>query len=266
MPYSTREFFLAMPVIQDYIFQFVREAAHGMRDSTYQFTFRMSDEYEEYEAPLKVAKENVPQFDYTGWTAKNRSEFNCFIEIDEVMFERAKKISLVTRKHITESLGILVGSKPRKQPFLPPARCTEGKGVLILPWCGWDEAVSLQKKMKDATVVDYREDLPVNMEYIRNCEIDTVEGIIAPASALTHLAAAYNRAVVEIFPDEESYRMYNNEGINKYQAIIGNPSVEDIKQAWRNVCPIDSGSNIQSDELEILTEPLPYSAENVEEK
>jgi hypothetical protein len=268
MPFNPREFFLAMPVIQDYIFQYVQEAAHGIRDPVYQFTFRMSDEFEDYEAPLKVAKENAPQFDYTGWTGKNRSEFTCFIELDEVMFERAKKISHITKKHITESLGILIGSKPRKQPLLPPARCIEGKGVLILNWDGtrlMEDAVALQNWIgKDTDSANLKE--PISMNDVDILDIDTATGVIGPASVLTHLAAAYNRTVVEIFSDEESYRLYNNEGIDRYQAIIGSPTIDNIKEAWRNVCPIDTGPNMKLDELEIQTEPQVFSVENAEEK
>src|SRR5208282_5815960 len=99
MPDDPREFFLAMPVVQDYIFQYVQEVARGFRERDYQFTFRMKDCYEKYEAALKVAKELTPEFDYTGWSGKRRDEFNCFIDFD---FAAAEKIARCTGKHIVE--------------------------------------------------------------------------------------------------------------------------------------------------------------------
>src|SRR5580692_13080085 len=111
MPEDPREFFLAMAVVQAYIYEYLHEVHFRIREPFYQFAFRMNEDYAPYEAALKVAKEVVPQYDYTGWTAKNRSEFNCFIDFD---FKAAEKISVCTGKHITESLGILIGSRPRK--------------------------------------------------------------------------------------------------------------------------------------------------------
>jgi hypothetical protein len=262
MPFYEREFFLAMPAVQDYIFQYVQEVHHGSRDQQYDFTFRMNDKFEMYEAPLKVAKENVPQFDYTGWSELNRSEFNCFISFD---FIEAEKISLVTRKHIVESLGILIGSTPKHWPILPPPRNTQGKGHLILSWGDMDEALKVGKHFgSNCDVVETP--APFTMKEINDLDLDTVEAVIGPASVATYLAASYNRTVLEIHPNKTSFILYNNEGINNYQAIIGNPKAETVIAAWRNLCQTDFGYDTKWDELEILMEPQVSSVKSVEEK
>jgi len=228
MPSSPREFFLAMPVVQDYIYQYVQEAAHGARHPDWGFTFRMSDVYKEFEAPLKVSKNNVPNFDYTGWTAKCRSEFDCFIDFD---FAKAEKISLCTGKHITESLGILLGCTPRKWPILAPPRCTEGKGILIVPWSTFQEADALSRKISNSYVFVNALSVPLG-----DLELDTVQAVVGGTSLVTHVLASYNRPVIEIFPDEKSYLLYNNEGIANYQAIIGdNISAGVILETWENL-------------------------------
>jgi hypothetical protein len=246
MPDEPREFFLAMAVVQAYIHEYVQEVHFRTREPFYQFTFRMKDDYEAYEAPLKVAKVVTPQYDYTGWTVQNRSEFNCFIDFD---FKAAEKISRVTGKHITESLGILIGCRPRKTPIMPPPRCTQGKGTLILNWdiLGWEKTKQLQKLLRDSSI-DYT--APSNtMKEISAFEIDSTEAVIGPASALTLLAASYNKKLIEIFPDMTCYRMYNNDGaVHNYQAIIGTGSqvgVGTIMDAWSAV------SSLSYDEMEI---------------
>jgi hypothetical protein len=234
MPENPREFFFAMPAIQAYIFEYVHDVAGGVRDPEFRFTFRMNDCYEPYELPLKVAANVVPTYDYTGWNEQVRNEYDCFIEFD---FEAAKKIALCTGKHITESLGILIGSTPRKWPLLPQPRNIEGKGILVANWDGtslMEEAVKVQKGLAPhCSVVNLDE--PISMHDVDLLDVDTITGMVGPTSALTYLAAAYRRELVEIFPDEESYLIYNNEGIPRYQAIIGKPTAVEIMQAWRGL-------------------------------
>jgi hypothetical protein len=237
MPKNPRDFLLATAVVQAYIFEYVQEVHTKTRDPHYQFAYRMKDECVDFEAPLKAAKDNVPNFDYTGWTVKNRSEFNCFIDFN---FEAAEKISRTTGKHITESLGVLVGCHPRKQPSLPPPRSSEGKGVLILNWWEWDKTIQLRKLIPNSHI----EYAPTSdsMSEVLAFEIDTAEAVIGPASALTLLAASYNKKLIEIFPDIQSYRMCNNEGINDYQAIVGAPQsidVDTIISAWNQMSELD---------------------------
>lgn len=244
MPKSPREFFLAMPVVQDYLFGYIQEVKRGSRDSKFDITLRMDEVYSEYELPLKVAKDISPSFDYTGWTVKNRSEFACFIDFD---FEAAVRISSVTRKHITESLGLLIGSTPRKWPLITPPRCSQGKGILILNWNDdgddnrmYEQGTKLQKCFKDAHLVSLKD---YDMAAINMLDIDTCEGVIGPASVVTHLAASYNRPVLEIFPDVTSYHMYNNEGIPTYQALIARPkdiNAELVLSAWNNMQQLDN--------------------------
>jgi|HubBroStandDraft_2_1064218.scaffolds.fasta_scaffold451281_1 hypothetical protein len=244
MPEDPREFFLAMAVVQAYIYEYLHEVHFRIREPFYQFAFRMNEDYAPYEAALKVAKEVVPQYDYTGWTAKNRSEFNCFIDFD---FKAAEKISVCTGKHITESLGILIGSRPRKTPIMPPPRCTQGNGTLILNWDGWEKAKQLQKLLRNSSI-DYTS-VSNSMQEISAFDIDTAEAVIGPVSALTLMAAAYNKKLIEIFPNMQSYRMYNNEGaVHNYQAVIGVGSqvgVDTIMDAWSAV------STMSYDDIEL---------------
>jgi hypothetical protein len=238
MPDDPREFFLAMAVSQAYVFEYIHEVHKLSRESQFSFTFRLKDDYADYEAPLKVAKEVTPQYDYTGWTELNRSEFNCFIDFD---FDGAKKISRTTGKHITESLGILIGSRPRKCPIMPPPRCTEGKGVLILPWNSRESAIKVQSMIKNSHV-DFTTSL-YSMKEILAFDVDTTEAVIGPASVLTLMAASYNKKVIEIFSDMESYRLYNNGGAtHNYQAIIGagdQVTVKVIMDTWNVMSSLD---------------------------
>lgn len=237
MPQSPRAFFLAMPVIQDYLYQYIQEVKHGMRDGSFHITFRMNEEFSGYELPLKVAKDINPTFDYTGWTVKNRSEFTCFIDFD---FQAAERISRTTGKHITETLGILIGSTPKKQPILPPVleALQEGR-ILVVNWDGsriMEQALKLSTHFEGGDAINLRE--PISMEDVDILEVGRCEGIIGPASVLTHLAATYNRKVVEIFPDVMSYRLYNNENIPAYQAVIAEPyaiGAELLISAWNNL-------------------------------
>lgn len=229
MPESPREFFLAMPVIQDYIFQYVQEVHKGLRDKDFRFTFRMNDVYERYEAPLKVARDVVPNFDYSGWSEKRRGEFNNFIDFD---FEAAKRIASQTGKHITEGLGILIGSSPKKWPILPSV--TSSERILICNWNTMEEAVNLQRMIGNGTdAVNLSEQ--ISMDDIDTLDVETVSAVIGPSSVITHLAASYHRKVIEIFSDIKSYIWYNSEGIYSYQAIIGNPTAEQVMKAWENL-------------------------------
>lgn len=223
MPKNPREFFIAMAIVQAYVFEYLNEVHHAMRDQNFQFTFRMDEKYEKYESSLKVAVNNCPVYDYTGWTGLARSEFTCFIDFD---FDVAKRIALRSGKHIIDALGAMIGCTPRRQPILPPPTCTEGKGVLVVTWDGLIEYEL--KSIKDTSFVSPDSD-------VLEAEIETAEAVIGHASAFTYLAASYGRKLIEIFPDEETYRLYNNEGYNQYQAIIGNPSMDVIKDVWNNL-------------------------------
>src|SRR3984957_2124202 len=244
MPKDPREFFLAMPAVQDYIYAYVHEVKSGQRDPVNQFTFRMD------EAPLKVAKNITPQYDYTGWSVKNRSEFTCFIDFN---FDYAREMALCNKKHTTEVLRLTRGSRPRKWPILPPPRNTQGKGILILNWdrdlaCDWSGINFLKSISRDSNAIDLQDEI-ITMDRVQSLEVDTVEAVIGPASAITLLASAHNRKVIEIFPDIESYILYNNEGITNYRAIIGKPTVEMVIQAWHSFF-------VQQDTLEVLDESI----------
>ncbi len=238
MPSNPREFFLAMPVIQDYIFRYVHEVSQNkvdrtFRDPQFHFTFRMDEAFEEFALPLKVAKNIDPDFDYTGWTKKYRSEFQCFIDFN---FADAEKIALNTGKHITETLGLMIGSTPRKWPLIPPI--SQDKFVLLLNWDGtplMEEAVKLQNMMSEEEVDAVNLKEPIGMDDIKLLDLSKIKAVIGPASAFTYLAAAYNRTVIEIFPDKKSYVLYNNQGLANYQPIIGNPGAETVLSAWNNL-------------------------------
>jgi len=233
MPDDPREFFLAMPVVQDYIFQYVQEVARGFRERDYQFTFRMKDCYEKYEAALKVAKELTPEFDYTGWTRIRRDEFNCFIDFD---FAAAEKIARCTGKHIVEALGVPIGSSPRKWPILPPKEPEEDR-IDVLAWDNQDMACDQSAKLVEILGGNTRLHETWWLTWDSGMDvINNSSAVIGPSSVFTHLAASYHRKVVEIFPDMDSYKLYNNDGIVFYQAVIGSPiTAENVLEAWRSL-------------------------------
>jgi hypothetical protein len=230
MPDTPREFFIAMCCVQDYLFQYAQEVAGRVRDPICHFTFRMRDCYEAYELPLKSIKDFTPDFDYTGWTLKKRSEYSCFIDFDPQAFAIAEKYAACTGKHITEALGVAIGASPRRWPILPILDADER--VIIDAWGGGSQALELKEQLPNSTVFDRSSN---SMEDILALEIDKVSAVIGPSSAITYLAAAYRRKVVEIFPNVRSYQHYNNEGIPCYQALIGNPNAGQVLQAWQVV-------------------------------
>lgn len=235
MPQNPLEFFMAMPVAQAYVFEYLHGVEQRARHPLFQFTFRMDEKYEKYELPLKISPSNMPVFDYTGWTVKARSEFQCFIDFD---FERAKKLSRNSGKHIVECLGAMIGCTPRKWPVLPPPTCKQGKGILIVDWTNEPTLSSESRKVqqgigKDTQLCNKAEsETQILLDEIL---IGTPEAIIGPPSVLTYIASMYQRKVIELFPDMESYTMFNNEGTVDYRAVVGNPDAEHILTAWENM-------------------------------
>lgn len=230
MPKEPREFLLAVPVIQAYVYEYIQEVSQGLRDQNFQFTFRMDYRYAKYEEYLKVVTTNFPNYDYTGWNGLQRSEFNCFIDFD---FELADELATRSGRHIVEAFGVLIGCTPRKRLTPLSSVSTQGKGIVIINW-NEDEQCRLKNMISDKNIslLDSLAD-PIEQE------IETAETVIGPAGALTYLAASYNRKVIEIFPDVKSYRLYNNEGVTCYQAIIGNASAADVFDAWQQMSEFD---------------------------
>lgn len=223
MPDDPREFFMSMSVVQAYVYDYLRGIAGGTRHKDYQFVYRLNEKYSKFEPPLKVAADNFPIYDYSGWKVFSRSEFQCFIDFD---FNRAMGIALSSGVSIIDSLGVLYGCKPRKWPILPPPKCTQGKGIIIVDW-DHIESARFQTDLGDRNshIVDADSD-------VLELEVETAEAVIGPVSAITYLAAAYNKRVIEIFPDQDTYFLYNNDGLYSYQPIIGHPKSDDVFQAW----------------------------------
>lgn len=217
MPEDAHQFFIAFAIVQAYIYEYVHDIAKRFREPAYRFTFRMNDKYQQYEPQLKVAKDNSPTFDYTGWSEKQRSDFDCFIDFD---FPRAEELASRTGKHIIEALGLLLGCTPRKWPLIPLEQSNTVCEVAIAPW----------------DKIGAAEELHCDLNSIVSSDVgilDKIEGVIGPASVFTYLAATHKKKVVEIFPDMGTYRLYHNEGIPNYQAVIGkNLTANVVRGAW----------------------------------
>src|ERR1700741_2642330 len=148
MPSDLYQFILATPCVQDYSVQLAVGAAtkepsmiRVQRDKDYQITFRMDEKFKFFEPCLRVVKDNVPVYDYSGWRERGRREFDCFIDFD---FERAKRIATKANFHITMALNVLIGVGADKLPIWKMLKLYQQPecAVLILPW---DDGVESEK-------------------------------------------------------------------------------------------------------------------------
>lgn len=244
MPDKLWPFLLAMPVVQDYQIQLAVGAQRKARDASYDVTIRMREEFKYFEPVLRVVKENIPIFDYTGWNERQRDDFDCFLEFD---FERAKKLSVIPRKHIVDCFGVLLGAGPQKWPDIralqikPPGEGDPQGDVLVMKW---DEVESqkfvhfLDKNYPTLAVSYDPRDLTAFenepqaiFEYMNLFHI-----VIGPIGSVTYAAATMKKALIEIFPSAEEGYLYNNSGLPLYKAIVGTEvKAEFMWTVWEEV-------------------------------
>jgi hypothetical protein len=259
MPDKLWGFLLAIPVVQDYQIQLAVGAQRGARDKNYEVTIRMKEEFSYFEPILRMMKDNIPIFDYTGWDEIQRDDFDCFIDFD---FERAIELARVPRKHIVDSFGMLIGAGPRKWPDIralrikPPGEGDPQGDVLIMKWDDI-ESERLEKFILsnypqlgvsyDARDLSKFEEEPQSiLEYMNLFHI-----IIGPVGVMTYAAATMKKAVIEVFPSMVESYLYNNSGLPLYKAVIGTEIKaefmwtvwEDILQKYQDTHTLDMNTS-----------------------
>lgn len=276
MPEDLHQFMIAMAVAQDYQLQLAVGVQRKEREHSYQFTFRLKEEFRFFENSIRVIKDNMPVFDYSGWNEKQRGEYDCFIDFD---FERAKVISKNVGLHITGGFNAIVGSGSGHWPIMkyimPDIQVDDPSmvvDVLIIPW---DEEEGqkfygyLKRSHPDLEILidnrDFKmfEDKPRDLlAYINHFKV-----VVGRMSAATYAAACLKKAVIEIFPTSDDVLFYTNYGLDYYGYCVENNKVtaNTVWSIWGDLWH-DLSSDTNSQEQHRLMASQVSIADNVDEK
>jgi hypothetical protein len=263
MPDNFRDFLIAMAVLQDYGVRLAIGAQRKQRDMHYEVTFRMNEKYSYFAPCLQVIKENVPIFDYTGWSEQVRGEFDNFIDFNK---DHIRELTYVfPEAHLTEGFGILIGtgalgvitgidipkwpvltqlnlpgqktiSAVYPQVVLEHSRLDSKKvSVAVLIWDATESQRFFSFLCKnypdlDIHLSDTPDDPEILCNYLNNFDI-----VVGYAGAATYLAASLDKAVLEIFPNREEALLYNSMEIKVYQALLGVVNAEFMMTAWEEL-------------------------------
>jgi len=239
MPGNLRDFLMAIPAVQDYQIQLVIGGQKKERDPNWLATFRMKEEFKYFESVLRVVKEYVPVFDYSGWNELSRGEYDCFIDMD---CQRAMEVTRCNRMHMAQALSLLIGAGLNRWPVLrylnlkPPEQPLD---VLILKWDTGDESKKFSEKMleehpelvsvfDDRNFDEFEKDPEQLIAYI-----NMFRCVIGPMGASTYIAATLKKGLIEIFKDYDDMLIYSNAGIPYYQQVIGSPVWQVMWRLWQ---------------------------------
>ena len=246
MPDNLRDFMLAMAVVQDYQLQLAVGAERKEREVNYQFTFRMNDQFRFFEPSIRVLKNNVPIFDYSGWPEKQRSEYGCFVDFD---FERAKRIACKVGMHITGGFNAIIGSGAGQWPIMKyilqdlKTNLEMETDILLMPW---DQHESEQfndylgLNFPELSVIsdprnfkEFEKTPEALLTYINHFKV-----VIGRAGAVTYAAACLKKTVIEIFPTWEEALLYGNIGLTSYGYIVEDQPItaNAMWMVWEDVC------------------------------
>lgn len=279
MPNTLSEFMLAMAIVQDMQLQIAVAVQRNQRDD-YQLTIRMNEKFKYFEPVLRVVKNNIPIYDYSGWDEEQRRDFDCFVRFDSAMFDRARKVALSLDAHIIHGLNTLVGTGAQEHPVLKALQLKVNKemtaDVLIMQWDEKESKIFYDFLFNNypqlEMVLDCRSVEEVNrftpeeiIEYVNhfNC-------VIGPASTFTKVAGALKKVVFEFFSDKVNGKLYGPAGTPNYIGVIGqNTTANFLWTVWEaNVWPCLEGylHDMKSREEQVLMEQLPSTVVSVEEK
>lgn len=273
MPSNLRDFLLATAIVQSYSLESAALAQRGEKEKHYLITIRMNEKFKYFEPVLRVVKDNIPVFDYSGWEEWQRGEFDCFINFD---FPRAERIANRIGMHITVGFNTLIGCGAGQWPILAALELESEKeltsDVLIFPWGDGTEAEKfasyLLNNYSDLSVItDHREMIKYEsgpasfVGYINHFSI-----VIGEASTATYIAATLKKSVIEFFKSNEQGILYGNSGLDKYRAIVGkNVTAAFLFSVWEDLCQDNSYITSTVAESEQMGLEV-SSADNVEEK
>lgn len=238
MPMNTRDFMVAMAVAQDYQLQLALGSEKQFREKNYEVTFRMQERFKYFEPCLRVMKDNIPIFDYSGWDELRRGDFDCFIDFDT---ERAYEATKLIGNHMTEALGIIIGASPHKYPQLGALNLTRSENT-------YDVCILLWSNKKAGQFRDFIENNypqlsivyanPEETDPEKLMDVNRFSAVIGPVCAYTYAAAALGKALIEIFPDQKQATLYGNFDLPIYQQVIGEQvSAEVMWSAWEQKWP-----------------------------
>jgi hypothetical protein len=275
MPHSLRDFLLATAIVQSYSLEQAALAQRGEKEKHYLITIRMHEQFKYFDPVLRVVKDNIPVFDYSGWEEWQRGEFDCFINFD---FPRAEKIANKVGMHITNGFNTLIGCGAGQWPILAALQLPEPDkdlqtDILVIPWGDGKEAEKFYEYMLDnynelEVIIDNRDmqkfenDPKSYIDYINNFRI-----VIGQASTATYIAATLKKSVIEFFQSNEQGVLYGNSGLDKYRAIVGkNVTANFLFTVWEDLCQEERTSIMKTvEESEQMVSGV-SSADNVEEK
>ena len=245
MPETPLEFFRSLAVVQAFQLEIAVGARKQIRDS-YQITFRMNEKFKYFEPAIRVVKDNIPIYDYSGWNEEQRGDFDCFIKFDEDMFQRGKNIAVTIGENINYGLNHLVGCGGTPFPILKALQLKTDtdmvSDVLILNWDDV-EAEKLYEYIFNnypqlEIILDPRkyEDYPAEdvIDYFNHFKC-----VIGPYGLGTYIAGALKKIVLDIFTSQENAKLYGAPGTPKYLAVIGkNPSAKYVWHVFeQNIVP-----------------------------
>lgn len=235
MPDNLQEFLFALPPVQDYQGQMAVGAYQKQRDVDYTVTIRLNEKFRFLESCLQIVTDNVPIVDYSGKRDLVRGEFDCFVEFD---FVRAAAVAGPSKRHITDGLGLLIGASPQKWPILASLGVILNPSTDVLVVDSWEGTEKFIRFISD----NYP-DVTWNMcgTEVTGSELNWFhlvadhKVVIGPASVTTYIAASLKKSVIEIFPNDVMYNLYNNNGIHNYRALVGHASPEVVFPLWEEM-------------------------------
>lgn len=233
MPHNLHDFLYALAVIQEYQARLGKEAFEKKRDMFYTVTLRVPEQFQYLSPCFQVLQDSAPIIDFTGWDVQIRHEYDCFINFNPDMFERAKRLARPTKRHITDALGILIGSGPSlKYPLLQALQLSDihpsSPNVIVLDMAPDDTCKLIQLDGIDCFAIDLKG------KEAEDC-ILTITGascVITWNRTYALLAIALGKSVITGFDDLDSYNLYNCTGRPNYHHFIGQPDPELIYRTW----------------------------------
>ena len=245
MPDTLHEFLIALAVCQDLQLQMSVGAVKQCREN-YQITFRMHEKFQFLEPAIRVVKDNIPIYDYSGWDEEQRGDFDCFIRFDKDMFERGKTIAKTIGQNIIYGMNHLVGSGAQPYPVLKALQLKQFEeyvsDILII---SWDDVESyklyeyISNNYPQLTSLGDERDLNLYKPEELLRYINHFRCVIGPHSIGTYIAGSLKKIVLDIFTSQEDGKLYGAPGTPKYLAVIGsNPSAKYLWHVFeQNIVP-----------------------------
>jgi hypothetical protein len=239
LPDNLHDFIYCLFPLQAYQAELAVGAYEGRRDRNYTVTIRVDEKFSYFEPCFQVVRDNVPIIDYTGWNVQERGEYECFIDFD---LERAKDVAKPSKRHITDGLGLIIGANVgiNKWPILAPLQLLQdnpkhSESVLTINFPYYGEVTKFMRSYSDVqcvgiTNVTFEGDHEGLLQYINRFDY-----VIGTVGIETYLAAALKKQVIELFPDDESYYLYNSRGIPSYHSVIGKATPEVVFALWEEM-------------------------------